>query len=60
MSSAGPESVDSGPALLLDTADLDPVLDELPPTVLVEALRRARRERAAPPPTGVTYQRAVE
>jgi len=60
MPSAGPEPVDGGPMVLLDTADLDPVLDGLPPTVLVEALRRARRERGAPRATGVTYQRAVE
>ena len=60
MSSAGPEPVDGAPSVVLDTADLDPVLDELPPTALVEALRRARRERGTPRATGVTYQRAVE
>jgi hypothetical protein len=63
MSSARPDPVDGGPPLntvLPDTADLDPVLDELPPTVLAEALRRARRERGGPRATGVTYQRAME
>ena len=61
MSSARPDPVDGGgPAVLPDPADLDPVLDELPSTVLAEALRRARRERGAPRATGVTYQRALE
>ncbi|MCO1660424.1 hypothetical protein [Pseudonocardia humida] len=44
----------------VDASDLDDLLAGLPATALGEALRRARRERDRPPPTGAKYQRAME